>query len=300
MYRYSIIIPHRNIPDLLQRCLDSIPQRDDIQVIVVDDNSDTDKVDFDNFPGLNRPNTEVYLTKEGRGAGYARNIGLQHAKGEWLLFSDSDDTFFPTIEDVLQRLESTTADLIYFDVQAFNLEKNQETDEAQHFNEIIRKAYAEDKNQIRFSAMEVPWCKAVRRSLVKQHDIRFEEVPCSNDTRFSVLCGYYAKEVDVFPIVAYRWITREGSLWRKVDASWCITRLMVCVRLAEFGRQHNRLEIFNRFDGKARFFLEKLHPISLGQYIRYMAVYGFRLRHPKAFVTKIPAAIGEYFHLRKS
>ena len=36
---YSIIIPHYNIPSLLRRCLDSIPHRDDVQVIVVDDKS---------------------------------------------------------------------------------------------------------------------------------------------------------------------------------------------------------------------------------------------------------------------
>lgn len=36
---YSIIIPHYGIPELLGRCLRSIPERDDIQVIVVDDNS---------------------------------------------------------------------------------------------------------------------------------------------------------------------------------------------------------------------------------------------------------------------
>lgn len=46
MYKYSIIIPHYNIPELLQRCLDSIPERDDVQVIVVDDNSDSSKVDL--------------------------------------------------------------------------------------------------------------------------------------------------------------------------------------------------------------------------------------------------------------
>ena len=60
---YSIIIPHKNIPSLLQRCLDSIPLRDDIQIIIVDDNSSPDKVDFNNFPGLDRDDTEVYLTK---------------------------------------------------------------------------------------------------------------------------------------------------------------------------------------------------------------------------------------------
>ena len=69
---YSIIIPHKNIPQLLQRCLDSIPIRDDVQVIVVDDNSDTDKVNFDNFPKWKGKNYEYYLTKEGKGAGSFR------------------------------------------------------------------------------------------------------------------------------------------------------------------------------------------------------------------------------------
>ena len=40
---YSIIIPYKNCPALLNRCIDSIPQRDDVQIIVVDDNSDDDK-----------------------------------------------------------------------------------------------------------------------------------------------------------------------------------------------------------------------------------------------------------------
>ena len=92
-YNYTIIIPHKNISTLLQRCLNSIPERPDVQVIVVDDNSDPAVVDFENFPGKDRKNTEIYLTKEGKGAGYARNVGLRHAKGEWLLFADADDFY---------------------------------------------------------------------------------------------------------------------------------------------------------------------------------------------------------------
>ena len=56
---YSIIIPHKNSTKQLQRCLDSIPFRDDLEVIIVDDNSDPEVVDFDNFPGKERPNTIV-------------------------------------------------------------------------------------------------------------------------------------------------------------------------------------------------------------------------------------------------
>lgn len=50
--KYSVIIPHKNTPELLRRCLSSIPKRGDIQIIVIDDNSDLDKVDFYHFPGM--------------------------------------------------------------------------------------------------------------------------------------------------------------------------------------------------------------------------------------------------------
>ena len=84
MYNYSFIIPHKNCPDLLQRCVDSIPERDDVQVIVVDDNSDDGKK-----PSLkNHKNLQVILldATQSKGAGRARNVGLEHAEGKWLLF----------------------------------------------------------------------------------------------------------------------------------------------------------------------------------------------------------------------
>ena len=92
---YSIIIPHKDIPCLLQRCLDSIPPRDDVQIIVADDDSSPDVVDFAHFPGSDRTDVEILFTKEGRGAGYARNCGLARAKGRWLVFADADDFFLP-------------------------------------------------------------------------------------------------------------------------------------------------------------------------------------------------------------
>ena len=43
---FTFIIPHKNIPSLLQRCIDSIPQREDVHIVVVDDNSDSCQVDL--------------------------------------------------------------------------------------------------------------------------------------------------------------------------------------------------------------------------------------------------------------
>jgi glycosyltransferase involved in cell wall biosynthesis len=119
MINYTIIIPHKNIPQLLQRCLDSIPRREDAQIIVIDDNSDADKVDFENFPGLNDPYVEVIFGKNenGRkGAGYARNLGLEKAKGKWIVFADADDFFMPCFNEVLDQYADDENDIVYFKV----------------------------------------------------------------------------------------------------------------------------------------------------------------------------------------
>ena len=62
---YSIIIPHKDIPCLLQRCLDSIPSRDDVQIIVADDDSSPVVVVFAQCPGRVWTEVVILFTKEG-------------------------------------------------------------------------------------------------------------------------------------------------------------------------------------------------------------------------------------------
>lgn len=97
---YSFVIPHHNSPELLNRCLNSIPQRDDIEIIVIDDNSDEDKK-----PKLSRPDVKLISidAEHTKGAGRARNYGLKEATGKWIVFSDADDFFIPSFIDVLDQ-----------------------------------------------------------------------------------------------------------------------------------------------------------------------------------------------------
>ena len=66
---YSFIIPHNSCPDLLCRCVDSIPQRDDVQIIIIDDNSDEDKK-----PDIVRNDVELLLlnAEQSKGTGTER------------------------------------------------------------------------------------------------------------------------------------------------------------------------------------------------------------------------------------
>lgn len=198
MINYTIIIPHKNTPDLLAYCLSTIPERDDVQVIVVDDNSDASKVDFENFPQWKGVYYECYFTKEGKGAGYARNVGLDHAKGNWVLFVDADDFLLPSINKIFDESNDSVADIIYFRPQAVMLkDRKSPSNRADAYNALVDE-YEEshDENNLRCRFFS-PTCKFVRRSLIEKFNIRFEEIKYSNDNLFAVLIGCNAKTIEV-------------------------------------------------------------------------------------------------------
>ncbi len=248
MINYSIIIPHKNIPQLLQRCLDSIPIRDDVQVIVVDDNSDTDKVNFDNFPKWNGKNYEYYLTKEGKGAGYARNIGLKHAKGKWLLFADADDYYNYCINSILDEYTNNEYDVVYFDSSSQDCFLYTNANRSTYTHQMI-KLYEKDKEQGEFQLryyLGVPWCKLIKHELIYSNNIRFDETPINNDTTFSYMIGIHAKTIDVDKRALYCITVRHSS------TSYSLTDDKILASIDVFARKHrtlldNGIDIFESF-----------------------------------------------------
>lgn len=198
MLNYTIIIPHKNSAELLEYCLSTIPVRDDVQVIVVDDNSDPNKVDFSHFPQWAGKNYEYYLTKEGKGAGYARNVGLEHAKGKWLLFVDADDFLLPTINDIFDECVNSEADVIYFRPKAVMLvDRKTPSNRADAYSKLIDEYYlTKDENNIR-TRFYVPWSKIIKKELIEKKNVRFDEILYSNDIVFSTKVGSNANKIAV-------------------------------------------------------------------------------------------------------
>ena len=114
--KLSVIICVWNQEDLIKRALDSIPKREDIEIIVVDDGS-TDNT-LKNLKAY--PNITVISLPENNGIGHARNIGLENAHGEYVHFLDSDDYLYT--DEYLKVLDLLDADIVYI-----NLKKNDGT-----------------------------------------------------------------------------------------------------------------------------------------------------------------------------
>ncbi len=99
MVRVSVIIPAYNRAQVLPRAVDSVlAQKDaDFELIIVDDGS-TDEGDRHLFQKYEKgacPPIRVIRCAENKGPAAARNLGIKHARGEWIAFLDSDDAWKP-------------------------------------------------------------------------------------------------------------------------------------------------------------------------------------------------------------
>ncbi|MDR2919730.1 MAG: glycosyltransferase [Tannerella sp.] len=246
MIIYTIIIPHKNIPVLLQRCLDSIPRRDDVQIIVVDDNSDLTQVDFENFPGLHDPYVEVIFDKNEnsrKGAGYARNVGLERVEGKWIIFADADDFFTPEFPDLINEYRDTDYDIVFFMTRSVYSEDIDRITNRDYnnirINSFLKKPSLMTEKQIRYGICE-PWGKMIRASLIIDNNIRFEESSVANDFRFSLEIGHVAKTICAEKEPLYIVTHRDNSLSSQ-DLSYQIIRARMHIfnRAQTFFKQNN-------------------------------------------------------------
>lgn len=238
-HSFSVIIPHHNIPELLKRCLDSIPDTPEVQVIVVDDNSSPEKVDFEHFPGVERNHTMCIFDKDGGGAGHARNIGLRHADGRWLVFADADDFFTKDAFAILESHKDAPQDIILFKSTSVNSDDLSPSDRFQDLNLAIDYTLSG-----MISAKQAvlkrpgPVCKMFRNSYIKEKGIWFDETKVSNDTMFvtKATCWTDDEAVAVSDEVLYTVTTRRGSLidGRLKDVNNFLNRLEVQIRQNRF------------------------------------------------------------------
>lgn len=118
MTKLSIIVPVYNQEDLIIRALDSIPMRNDLEIIIVDDCS-TDST-YKKCLEWKREHKDLNITlvklAENKGLGNAKNVGFDISKGEYVNQLDSDDYLITeNYEKVIDELDGT--DMIYSNIE---------------------------------------------------------------------------------------------------------------------------------------------------------------------------------------
>ena len=114
--KLSIIIPCYNSADTIKRCIDSIPEREDIEIIVIDDGStDETAKKLNAVKAVNWRKIKVRTLNFNFGVSFARNVGLRMSEGKYITFLDSDDEYIEgAVETMLKVIDDTNEDIVQF------------------------------------------------------------------------------------------------------------------------------------------------------------------------------------------
>lgn len=235
-YRISVIIPHYNCPDKLERLLKTIPDRKELQVIVVDDRSDWKKDEWSKLIEKYRKENFLFLSNEEgkKGAGTCRNIGLSKAGGEWLLFADSDDYFSDDFWEVVSPFLDSDCDIVYFAPFSVEEDSGEMSDRHQTYQNMICRYQETNGSEEALRALRYNWnspcSKMIKRQLAAEHDILFDEVRAANDVMFSAKCGYWSRNIGIGEGVFYYITKSTGTLTTSLKEDIFDARLDVFIR----------------------------------------------------------------------
>ena len=218
MKALSIIVPHKNSLFTLPRLIQSIPKCDSIEIIIVDDHSDEDvKVALEKFCAqhtmikLLENKTDIYS------AGKARNIGIQHAKGKWILFADADDYFLDLFNESIKKQMKSDFDIIYFRPE---IEVNEDSVGCLTMIKVFD-IYESEPNEDNLLLLKLnmvtPWSKLIKREFVEREGINFDEVLKNNDVMFSKKIALSTKNVAVDQQSIYAYTVHPFSLTKRTD-----------------------------------------------------------------------------------
>lgn len=215
--KISIIIPVYNVSEYIVECLDSVGSQDYqyIECILVDDCGTDDsmlKVSawIDSYNG--NVDFKIIHHDHNKGISEARNTGIREAKGDYLMFVDSDDYLLPnslqTLCSVIDRHPDIDEVVGNFDCNDAGLVKMWGV--KSDYPEITSSRQLIEEYSI---SSPVVWNKLVRRSLIVDSGLLFNSnVSMAEDLLFTYHLSKVVKSVAYLSASTYFYRIRSGSI----------------------------------------------------------------------------------------
>lgn len=217
--KFSIIIPIYNVAVYLRQCLDSVLNQSfgDWESVCVNDGS-TDGSDAILKEYAAKDGRFCVITQANGGLSAARNAGLKIAKGEYVVFLDSDDWLEPntlqTIDTVLSPTEELCDMLCFSGKRFFEV-----TNTFNRTDELIEKTYATGMDYYNGNALShrdfafvCVVLRAYRRTFLLENNLWFKVGIYHEDNLFTPIACYFAKNIRVINACLYNYRVRANSI----------------------------------------------------------------------------------------
>ena len=213
----SVIVPIYNTAAFLSRCIESLVNQtySDLQIILIDDGSTDESGAIADEWQTKDPRIEVYH-QQNQGQSAARNVGLQHARGEYIAFVDSDDYIDSNYFSTMLQAADDATDCVQTGYRRVK-------QDGEHI-----KAY----HPKHFYQYTSPCMRLYRRAFMDQHQLRFPEGMIYEDVVFSIDLWLAHPMYKMIPYCGYNYTLNttsttsrkrpeaENELYRQLKQRW--------------------------------------------------------------------------------
>lgn len=242
MLKLSIIVPIYGVEQYLRKCVDSLLNQDipssDYEIILVDDGG------HDKCPQICDDYAAVYenlrvIHRENGGLSAARNSGVEVARGEYVVFVDSDDYWEPNVlGDLMAQIDRDNLDVLRFKYQNVRLRSEGVSElgnerEYEVFNPYKQSPYRDDDYSLEptdglsflntrmgtacYAVMFILRRDLLINSLTHSFINSFTEGIYFEDTDWTPRMLVKAERVASTDTIVYNYLVRQGSITKAID-----------------------------------------------------------------------------------
>ncbi len=231
MPKVSIVVPVYNVEKYLNQCLESLINQTlkDIEIVCVDDYSTDNSLKI--LQEYAKGDSRIKIIKnsfpKGRNWGGTRNLALDNATGEYIMFLDSDDWYeLDACEKAYNHVSNNDNDFAYFnfkffyeDTGVFNIDDTRLNCLSEFSSE------GGESNNFSFREIKTPkslsygecWYKIYSNKFLKKHNIRFPEYKMMEDIPFYIQVITCAESISILDEPLYIYRQRANSSLRNPD-----------------------------------------------------------------------------------
>lgn len=242
----TVIIPMHNVEDFLPKCLDALIEQThrEIEIICVDDNSSDDTMAVAK-KYADRDKRVRVAKSHARGASVARNLGIDMAKSDYIMFCDADDYYEPdACADMLKAIEDSGASVAICEINTiYHVRPQQKMWDQDYYNLKFRGLHTINAGML--PQIDVaPTNKIFRKSIIDEYKIRFPEGRSYEDAYFCYAYFCVGKTLYFLNKRLYNYIRHPDSTMVKTwseeaDFDRAIDHLYVGILFYDFLEKYN-------------------------------------------------------------
>ena len=215
--RFTVAISAYNIENYVKRAIDSVLNQTfkNYELLVIDDCSTDSTVEV--IKQVVGQNAKILQTKKNSGtAAASRNIAIENAKGEYLLFLDGDDELYSneTLKEIDEHIKENKYDIIYFGYENVGHTENYYRISTKENSTREARLICDES----FSVSSKVW----NVEFLRNNNIRFKEGMYYEDELFSIKSNILSKVTTYGEFAIFKYHrNREGSVMTKPTVKKC-------------------------------------------------------------------------------